>query len=723
MKKYLALVEKPSACREYQAVYNKHKAQIDAKIGGSIDFIPLAGHCARLLEPKEIDRWAGRKWTEIYKDSMPIIPDKWEVRPIEANKNILSEIKKKMNANKYTDYICACDSDNEGSLIFYYVAQYLGILKEPTLRFYETALTEKEILKSFLTMEDYYKTPKHANMTKAGILRSRADYAIGMSMTVAYTVRYGELIKFGSVKAPTLKIIYDNCYIIDHFKEVITYGVKSLHVDGFESTLTNDGDAKDRSFEKKEDAEFLLKSLKDEAVVKSYVKKNVTNKAPKLYALSDLQIEAAKAPYGYTPDQTLEIAQKLYEERKILSYPRTSGNYLASSKVAELPDILASIKDIPDIKPFVARITNADYTRVASDTNIINDKEVEKASHDALVPTGHKVDWDALTQPEKDIFLLVCKRLVAHFMPYFTEEKVVMMLDNNGNPFRANGRRTVENGFNEIYGKVIADEILPEYKAGDVVKIEKSYVIDKVSAPPARYTTGTIIKAMKNIANQIPVENEAARRALRNSSGIGTEATRANIVKDLQDTGYITTKKNAIYITESGKRYIENIRVEKDDGTFDYGIADPITVAYWSAKYQDVQLGEGNIQESLSELTDYLTKTIEDLKASGEPVKAGFSSPATANLPPCPLCGGRVASGKFGLYCSTYKESGCKLSIPNEMAHKPLTDNQKLGLLEGKKIHAKGFKSKTGKTFEADIILNKQTGKVEFDFSFTEKKK
>ena len=467
MKKYLALVEKPSACREYQAVYNKHKAQIDAKIGGSIDFIPLAGHCARLLEPKEIDRWAGRKWTEIYKDSMPIIPDKWEVRPIEANKNILSEIKKKMNANKYTDYICACDSDNEGSLIFYYVAQYLGILKEPTLRFYETALTEKEILKSFLTMEDYYKTPKHANMTKAGILRSRADYAIGMSMTVAYTVRYGELIKFGSVKAPTLKIIYDNCYIIDHFKEVITYGVKSLHVDGFESTLTNDGDAKDRSFEKKEDAEFLLKSLKDEAVVKSYVKKNVTNKAPKLYALSDLQIEAAKAPYGYTPDQTLEIAQKLYEERKILSYPRTSGNYLASSKVAELPDILASIKDIPDIKPFVARITNADYTRVASDTNIINDKEVEKASHDALVPTGHKVDWDALTQPEKDIFLLVCKRLVAHFMPYFTEEKVVMMLDNNGNPFRANGRRTIENGFNEIYGKVIADEILPEYKAGN----------------------------------------------------------------------------------------------------------------------------------------------------------------------------------------------------------------------------------------------------------------
>lgn len=721
MKKYLALVEKPSACREFQKVYNAHQSKIEAKIGGTIDFIPMAGHLVRNAEPKELSSWAGKKWTEIYKEGMPMIPDNWELKPIESNKNILSEIKKKINANKYDAYICMTDSDVEGSLIYHYVASYLGIDKCETLRFYETALTEKDILNSFLTMEDFYKTPRHANTTKAGIFRSRWDWLLGMNMTVAYTVRFGELIKFGSVKAPTLKIIYDNCHIIDNFKEVTTYGVKSLHVDGFESTLTNDDDNKDRSYENKSDAEDLLADLKNEAKVKSFVKKNVTSKAPKLYSLSDLQIDAAKAPYGYTPDQTLEIAQKLYEERKILSYPRTSGNYLASGKVSDLPDILASIKDIPDIKPFVSRITNADYSRVASDTNIINDKEVEKASHDALIPTGHKVDWNALSQQEKDIFLLVCKRLVAHFMPYFTEEKTTLLLDNNGHPFRANGRRTIENGFNEIYGKVIPDEILPEYKAGDIVKIEKSYVVEKVSAPPARYTTGTIIKAMKNIASQI-TEPEL-KKLMKESEGIGTEATRANIVKDLQDTGYITTKKNAIYITESGKRYIENIRVQKEDGTFDYGMADPMTVALWSAKNKEIQLGERNVKTTLEEFNEFLNQTIVDLKASGEPVKAGFSSPATANLPPCPLCGGRVASGKFGLYCSTYKESGCKLSIPNEMAHKPLTDNQKLGLLEGKKIHAKGFKSKTGKAFEADIILNKQTGKVEFDFSFTEKKK
>lgn len=720
MKKYLALVEKPSACREYQAVYNKHKAQIDAKIGGSIEFMPMAGHLVSNFEPRDYECW-NKKWHELYKDDLPMVPSTWSLKPIAANKNILDGIKKKIKEEKYQHLICATDADQEGNLIFFLVAQYLGIEKYETLRFYETALTEKDILNSFMTMEDFYKTPKHANMTKAGLYRSRADWLEGMSCTVLFTCRYGELVRFGSVKAPTMLLIYKNCEAIDNFKEITTYGVKSLHIDGFESTLTNDDDAKDRSFEKKDEAENLIKLLKNEAVVKSYVKKNVTTKAPKLYALSDLQIEAAKAPYGYTPDETLTIAQKLYEERKILSYPRTSGNYLASGKVADLPDILASIKDIPDVKPFISRITNADYARVASDTNIINDKEVEKASHDALIPTGHKVDWDSLTQPEKDIFLLVCKRLVAHFMPYFTEEKIVMMLDNNGHPFRANGRRTIENGFNEIYGKVIPDEIIPEYKTGDVVKIEKSYVVEKVSAPPARYTMGTIIKAMKNVANQ--VTDPVLKAALKANTGLGTEATRANIVKELQDTGYITTKKNAIYITEFGKRYIEHIRTEKEDGTYDYGLADPLTVALWSAKIQEIQQGERDFKATFDEFVEYVRETINQVKASGEPVKAGFSSPATANLPACPLCGGRVASGRYGYYCSTYKESGCKLSIPNEIAGKALSDNQKLGLLQGKKIHAKGFKSKTGKSFEADIVLNKETGRVEFDFSFIDKAK
>ena len=167
---------------------------------------------------------------------------------------------------------------------------------------------------------------------------------------------------------------------------------------------------------------------------------------------------------------------------------------------------------------------------------------------------------------------------------------------------------------------------------------------------------------------------------------------------------------------------VENIRKEKDDGTFDYGFAEPMQVAYWSAQNKQIQLGERTVDDVLNEFEQYIRKAIAEVKSSGEPIKRAYGQSAEVDsLPPCPLCGGKVASGKFGYYCSTYKESGCKLSIPNEMASKKLADGQKRGLLEGRKMHVKGFKSKAGKSFEADIFLNKDTGKVEFDFSSSQK--
>ena len=715
MKHYLALVEKPSACREFQKVYNAHRSKIEAKIGGDIDFFPLAGHLVRNAEPKELE-W-DKKWQVLYEEDLPMIPSSWVLKPIDRNKNILNDLKKKIKETHYDAYIAMTDSDQEGNLIYHLVATYLGIDKCETLRFYETALTEKDILESFMNMKDFYKTPQHLNTTLAGVFRSRWDWLIGMNLTTAYTVRYGELTKFGSVKAPTLRMIYQNCADIDSFVPKTTYGVKSQHTDGFESTLLNEDDNKDRSFETKVEAEKFIATLAMNATVKSFKKETKIHKASKLYSLSDLQVDAAKQ--GYTPDKTLEIAQSLYETHKILSYPRTSGTHLSSGKSKDFPDLLQSIKDIPDIKSFVLKVTSTDIARASSDPNIVNDKEVAKAAHDALIPTGKKVDWAALSKQEQDIFLLVAKRFLAHFMPLFSEEKYTLMLDNNGNPFKANGRKTIENGFNDLYGKTSKDTIIPEYQTGDTVKIDTNVTYEKTSTPPARYTMGTIINAMKNIASQIT--DPELKKRMKESEGIGTEATRANILKDLKDSGYISVSKNAIYITDAGKRYVENIRQVKDDGSFDYGIADPVQVAYWSAQNKQIQLGEKTVDDVMASFEKYLNKKISDLKSSGDPIKRSRAEQAALGLPVCPLCGGKVASGKFGYYCSTYKESGCKLSIPNEMAGKKLTDNQKKGLLEGKKIHAKGFKSKAGKEFEADVVLNKETGKVEFDFSSSQK--
>lgn len=712
MSKCLFIAEKPSAMREFSAVYNKHKSTIDKKLGiDDIKFTALAGHVCRYLEPKEFSEWQGKKWSELYEE-LPLIPQTWKVDTIPGRGQLVKDLKNELKNNKYDTLIVGTDSDVEGSGIYYLLSEYLGLKNYKTLRFFETSLTEKDILASFLNMTDFYSDPKHVGALNAYIFRSHWDYC-GHTFTVAYSVRFGELMKVGSVKAPTLKLIADNCASIDSFVPTTTFGIKSQHTDGFESTLLNEDDNKDRSFATKEEAERFLKTLSMQATVKSFKKETKIHKAPKLYSLSDLQVDAAKQ--GYTPDKTLEIAQKLYEERKILSYPRTSGTHLASGKVADLPDLLASIKDIPDIKPFVLRVTAADISRVSTDPNIINDKEVAKASHDALIPTGAKVDWSALTKQEQDIFLLVCKRFLAHFMPLFSEEKCTLLLDNNDNPFKANGRKTIENGFNDLYGKTTKDVIIPVYNSGDIVQIDANVVYEKTSTPPTRYTMGTIINAMKNIASQIT--DPELKKRMRESEGIGTEATRSTILKDLKDTGYISLGKgNTIYITDMGKRYVENISMKKEDGSVDMGIADPVQVAYWSSQNKLIQLGEKTVNEVMDSFIKYLNKKISDLKSSGDPIKRSRAEQASIGLPPCPLCGSKVSSGKFGYFCSTYKESGCRLSVPNEMASKTLTDNQKKGLLEGKKIHAKGFKSKAGKLFEADIVLNKTTGKVEFDF-------
>ena len=715
MSKYLFIAEKPSAMKEYSSVYRKHANEINKHLGiDDITFTALAGHVCRYLEPKEFDGvWKDKKWSELYEE-LPLIPSTWKVDVIADRAKLVKDLKAELKSGGYSGICVGTDSDVEGYGIYYLLKEYLGLDHYKTLRFFETSMTEKDLLASFLSMTDFFSDPKHVGATNAYIFRSRWDYC-GHTLTVAYSVRFGELMKVGSVKAPTLKMIADNCAAIDSFVPKTTYGVRSQHTDGFESTLLNEDDNKDRSFEKKEDAEKFAVALAMQAVVKSYKNEIKSHKAPKLYSLSDLQVDAARM--GYAPDKTLEIAQKLYEERKILSYPRTSGTYLSSGKVKDLPDLLKVIKDIPDLKPFVLKVTATDIARVSTDSNIINDKEVAKASHDALIPTGAKVDWAVLTKAEQDIFLLVCKRFLAHFMPMFTEEKVTLMLENNGNAFKANGRKTIENGYNDLYGKVSKDVVIPAYKTGDIVKIDKNIVYEKISTPPARYTMGTIINAMKNIASQIT--DPELKKRMRESEGIGTEATRATILKDLKDSGYISVSKNAIYITDAGRRYVENMKQVREDGTVDYGIADPVQVAYWSAQNKQIQLGEKTVDEVMSSFVKYLTKKIADLKASGDPIKMTRAEAAARDIPPCPLCGGKVLSGKFGYYCSTHKESGCKLSIPNEIASKKLTDNQKKGLLQGNRISVKGFKSKAGKAFDAYLKLNPETGRVEFEFNQT----
>lgn len=332
MDKYLLIAEKPSAMREYQKVYQKYKEDIDKAINGSIEFTALAGHIFRNVEPKKYKskpEWAST-WATLYKNSLPMIPDKWELEPIPSASDIISNLKVYLTSGNFTGIIVATDSDVEGYGIYYMVMTAMNLKKYKTLRFYETSMTEKDVLNSFLNMKDLFKTKQHANAIDAYIQRSHWDWLIGMNFSTAYTVRYGKLMKVGSVKAPTLKLIYDNCNLIDNFSETKSYAITSEYAEKFESVLVNEDNDKDRVFTSIEEANNVLSRLTDEDTIASVTSTKNIVLPDKLYSLSDLQVDASKL--GYSPDDTLKIAQELYQDKKVLSYPRTSGNYLSSGK-------------------------------------------------------------------------------------------------------------------------------------------------------------------------------------------------------------------------------------------------------------------------------------------------------------------------------------------------------------------------------------------------------
>ena len=700
--KYLFIAEKPSEMRSVEMAYKKNKSIVEKAIGGSIDFIALAGHVFRNITPREYEKW-DLSWNELYESYLPMVPSEWRISPIESNKDIVARLKKTIKENKYDGIIVGTDSDVEGYGIYYLVCKALKLENYKTLRFFATSLAEKDIVKSLTTMTDYYADAKHQNAVKAYLFRSRWDWLIGMNFSVVYTVHNSNLMRVGSVKSPTLKLIYDNCKAIDEFVPHTGYAVSCIYKDKIQGTYTED-DKNEFKYDNKADAEKLISLLGDKATVIKVKKSTAQTKAPKLFSLSDLQIEAS-SKFGYSPDKTLDIAQKLYEERKILSYPRTSCNYVTEEKAKEFQYLLNSIAAIPDIMGFVNAIQPKDIKRAQSDNNITNNAEVAKASHDALLPTGEKVDWNILSEDEKNIFLLVCKRFVGHFMENLLEEKISVLTDNNGYHFLTNGKKVLVHGWKALYETSPKNENIITVQEGSTIDIIDKTTEERTTQPPKRYTTGTIIGAMKSIGKY--VDDPHLKRIMKEGSGIGTEATRAGIIASLAEVvhnkkGYIEIKKNAIYITDSGKAYIENMYrgVPHDNDTT---IANPFTVAYWSGKTKALELGEEKFDDVMSEFLSYLNTTINTVKAS-ERVKREFEPKEVNILGKCPVCGNDIIKGKFGPYCSGKCGFKC-----DKVLGKTLTDNQIKSLLAGKQLNLRGLTKKNGDKYDASVKMNGYT--------------
>lgn len=691
MQKLLLIAEKPSLMRELQTVYKAHRHEIPYLI----DFTALSGHICGLAQPNEYTEWEG-KWQDV---PLPLIPTTWKIKVLDTKKDMYKKIHEMIKGGNYDGYICATDADREGNLIFHLLETKMK-LKGTILRLWVHDLTEPAILDSFIRMVELHKDSFQRHLTDASILRSKMDWLVGMNATRAATLHSGMLMNVGRVKAPTLKLVYDNSMAIENFKPSTSYGVESQYTEGFTGSLLDDG--KIVYYEKRSDAESVLKQLGKTARIESLVKEKKQQAAPQLYKLSDLQIDANKQ-FGYSPEQTLSLVQSLYETHKLVSYPRCDCRYISTELAKKARSFIVMMMDIPELAKAKNDIQSDRITGIVNNKRYVNDVEVNKSSHTALMPTGLKPDMNKISKDESNILLLIYKRFLSLFLKPIGYEKTTVITDNNGHKFQSSGRIILEKGFSILYEKDLSETVLPDLKDGQILTIQENRISEKTTTPPKRLTEGDLIKAMEEISKYI--DDKKLKTVMKEAKGIGTPATRGAIIAELIEGGFIeshTTKKVAqLYISDTGKSYIENLK--------DFDIVSPERTAIWESELKEVEQGDldpSSFEKEMLSFTNEITKQI---------LSASMNRPALQRevIGVCPRCGRDVIEGRKAYGCIGYKcDPPCKFTIWKdnkllESQGKRLTKTMVKSLLKSGKCHVKGLTSaKTGKKYDADFLLD-----------------
>ena len=451
--------------------------------------------------------------------------------------------------------------------------------------------------------------------------------------------------------------------------------------------------------------------------------KRSASHAPKLFDLAALQAEAG-SKYKFKPDQTLELVQRLYEKHKVISYPRTQCRYVSTEKAKEFAAMIENLAVFEDLKLIADGIDPGVFEKILKDKAVVNDAEVAKESHDALLPTLKRPDLSRMSADEQIICRMIYTRLLAQFLPKLSEDKTTIQIRHAevdedaaadtgnivaagaavdadaGGIFKATGKIVVEPGWSILYKKS-NDHALPKLKKGDRITAGTIQPVQKETSPPKRLTQATLINAMRNIATQI--EDKELKKSLADSQGIGTPATRAAIIKDILDSGYIEEKKSGLYITAKGKSYIDAVK--------DFDIAYPVFAADMDNHIKKVQRGEAEYEQVMTEVLEKLQDMCKKIGQDLEEVEAELAlfEPVQTDIR-CIKCGGVLEEQKKHYQCL-----GCGAKIYKNTSG-AIIDLELLRKLEsGMQSGYLNFKNRAGKPFRAALKLDEK-GEIEMVF-------
>lgn len=643
MSKTLVLAEKPSVGRELARVLKCSRKSDGCLIGDKYIVTWALGHLVTLADPEAY----GDEYKTWSLETLPMLPGKMKLEVIKQTSKQYSIVKRQLRSSEVSSVIIATDAGREGELVARWIIEKSGV-KKPIKRLWISSQTDKAIKEGFQKLRD---GKEYYNLYMAAQARAEADWLVGLNVTRALTCKFNAQLSAGRVQTPTLALLVQRENEIKKFVPKEYYTIEADIGKLFVSWRSKDGGLSTFDREK---AERISKEIKGKPFkLTSLRSSDKQTYAPMLYDLTELQRDANKL-YGYSPKQTLNIMQKLYEQHKALTYPRTDSRYLTDDIVPTLNERLRAVT-IGDTKAAAEDILRR---KLKINKSCINNSKV--SDHHAIIPTEQKVPMISLSTEEKRIYNLVVKRFLACFMGPYKYKQIKAEFECESEKFTAGGKEEVSLGWKAVYSsdysfddEDTADaqerkQILPKMKYSDEFICKNTFVKSGKTKPPARYTEATLLSAMENPSRFVNDKNMKEYLG----GGLGTPATRADIIEKLYSSFYVEKQGNSMVPTSKGVQLIDLVPPD---------LKEPLLTAKWEQELEKISKGKTQKQKFIAEIEKYSADLVKTVKNSSAEYKHDNMTKKT-----CPDCGKYLleVNGKKGkmLVCQD-RDCGYRRSV------------------------------------------------------------
>lgn len=618
MAKSLVLAEKPSVARDIANVLKCNKKGNGFLEGDKYIVTWALGHLVTLADPESYDV----KYKNWNLEDLPMLPERLKLSVIKQSGKQFNAVKSQLTRGDVGEIIIATDAGREGELVARWIIAKAKVNK-PVKRLWISSVTDKAIKEGFANLKP---GKDHENLYHAAVARSEADWYIGLNATRALTTRFNAQLNCGRVQTPTLAMIAAREDEIKNFKPQTYYGIEA-QTESIKLTW-QDANGNTRSFNKEKVDQIVAKLGKHDAKIVAVDRKAKKTYAPALYDLTELQRDANKL-FGYSAKETLNIMQKLYESHKVLTYPRTDSRYLSSDIVPTLQERLKAVavgeyKQIANklaVKPIKANKSFVDNARVSD--------------HHAIIPTEGYVNLSAMNDKERKIYDLVVKRFLAVLLPAHEYEQLTVQAEIQGEKFIAKGKTVLSAGWKEAYENRFDDEetedvkeqLLPRLQVGDTLKTRLIAQTSGQTKPPTRFNEATLLSAMENPTKYLETGDKKLAETLKSTGGLGTVATRADIIDKLFNSFMIEKRGGGkdIFITGKGRQLLDLVPEE---------LRSPATTAEWEQKLELIAKGKLKKDVFIQEMKEHTKEIVAEIKGSDKKYKHDNISTKV-----CPDCG------------------------------------------------------------------------------------